>query len=141
MTTKEKDKLQLNVIAGAALLDRYVPDWYKAVNLEDLYMGDGTRCIIGQICRKSDIVPYNNFCQAVHWLGIGPGINIHRNYSVNPGYPLEYMELGFDIDMTVEDSSGVQYQELAMMWSKRINKRRELDPDTEPVKPSVGYVS
>jgi len=50
------------VAKGAALLDERTPGWASKIDLEELYLGDGRRCVLGQLFPKERTV------EAPRWL-------------------------------------------------------------------------
>ena len=45
---REMPEIREKVRRGAELLDKILPDWYKAVDLKKLRMEDGSLCLLGQ---------------------------------------------------------------------------------------------
>lgn len=110
------------VAKGAAFLDEHDPDWWRAdvdraIDLEDLYLGSGRRCILGQRCpmetanaeRGSDS-PYTANAERLS------GLNGRAIADWAPG-------LGFEADLDSEDIEE-QYFALTAEWARVIRERR-----------------
>ncbi|HEV2376203.1 MAG TPA: hypothetical protein VGS19_29040 [Streptosporangiaceae bacterium] len=97
------------VAAGAAFLDTRDSGWWQRIDLEHLDLGDGCRCILGQLLDDYISVEYVHFRHARHAYGLG--------------YP-ETTDLGFDAD---PDGPDDEFEQLTAAWAALIASRRSND--------------
>jgi hypothetical protein len=75
------------VAKGAALLDKYIPDWRSKVDPKRLDIASGAYCIVGQVYRKeydsAETQADNSFSYGIVDLAVRVGIEAH----LSPHYP------------------------------------------------------
>lgn len=49
LSNRSAERRRARAAAGAALLDRLVPGWWRAIRLRELDINDGCKCITGQL--------------------------------------------------------------------------------------------
>jgi hypothetical protein len=94
---------------GAALLDEKGPeDWYLKVNLDNFDMGDGSRCVIGQVYRGRE----DGFGR--YGLGLSQlGLRLEGGGTRGPAWH------GFD------ESSRAGFEALERAWTDYLTRRRQ----------------
>jgi hypothetical protein len=104
--------LRENVKAGAAYLDRAVPDWADKINLENLDLGNGRYCILGQLgpC----------YLDSPHYLNLGYKKCIDYGFALDSdnyyGQKLRHQDYTHNIET------------LTMIWKEEINSRKLSSP-------------
>lgn len=111
-------RIQEAAARGAELLDKYQPDWFQKIDLEDLDLGGCYYCILGQLfdhysigvetLRKWNVLPrYNNLIGSTNGEDIKSEIEIVDS-------------LGFDVNRSdCEDG----YYHLTQAWLQEIGNR------------------
>ena len=81
------------VAAGAAFLDEYDPDWWRAVNLITLDLNDGGLCILGQRCPQEvlrnfdlDADPENAYVAHLRHLASGGDEFEQYDWAIDHGF-------------------------------------------------------
>lgn len=91
---------------GAAWLDEVKPGWVDLVDLEKLYLGSCTRCVLGQLFAENE-KDLNGFDMGHIILG---------------GWDSAVEEHGFDVPVIHQND---EYETLTSEWKSYISSRRE----------------
>lgn len=106
------------VAAGTAFLDEHDPEWWRAdveraIDLDGLDLGTGSRCILGQRCPLETVAPFSEQASALS------GIEWRDETS---GALYEWASAhGFDFDLNADES---EYDALTAEWKRLITERR-----------------
>lgn len=105
------------VARGAAWMDEKCPDWASEINLEELDLTNGYRCILGQtatcLAGKTRSI-YDGYARVVRRLGV----NSQGPWVVQHGFQVPWLNL----NLTSEEET-VAYEMLTIAWKELIRER------------------
>jgi hypothetical protein len=95
---------------GAELLDQKgPPDWRDKINLDNFDMGDGSRCVIGQVYRGQEAAFFGRYGYGLGRLGL----RLEGGGTRGPAWH------GFD------ESSRAGFEALERAWTDYLTRRRQ----------------
>lgn len=110
--TDSQSNAEILAQAGAALLDKKIPNWVELIDLDSLEMSEPCSCVIGQIADKA--------------VNLDAPYGAHRYMGFNTlAHHLTGLD-GFDelVDHGFEADDYVEYNDLQTAWVELIEARR-----------------
>jgi len=114
-------EMEKSVKLAADVLDEMYPQWYEAINLDQIYMEDSVSCVLGQLGRSmnneftypADEKDYSSlFSDVADRVGDDPDVLV--------AFDLEATEAGAD---AAYNSGGTGWTTLREVWRRAIRER------------------